>query len=328
MADSSRIFIGNIPPNLKEDDFKKHFSQIASITDSKFIPKRRIGYVGYKTHDTALQAVKHFNKSFIRMSRINVELAKPVDEVKPRNKSTIDQPGLEPQGSKKDSSNDPKLQEFLNVMVPSSKSKTWANEDITTGNIPLPIVVDDQASDEEYQSLTKKRKRSDDDDQGEKQIRLLEPDQTLLSESKSNFEPEVGQVEAPETKESEGEGLIVEESTVEHPKAAVSDSDWLRSKTSRLLGLVDDEELDKIESQPNKSSIEHESEPTNFEALISTDDQTEIPKIPDPIEHSGTGRLFIRNLPYGATEDELQQHFSKHGTLEEVWIKSFLFLSQ
>ena len=76
--ESSRIFVRGLPPNLTAEDFKKHFSKQSAITDAKFIPHRRIGYVGYKTHDDAAKAVKYHNKSFIRMSRIGVELARSV----------------------------------------------------------------------------------------------------------------------------------------------------------------------------------------------------------------------------------------------------------
>lgn len=78
MMASSRIFIRGLPPTISEDDFKKHFSIKQSITDAKLIPQRRIGYVGYRTPEDALSAVRYFNKTFIRMSRIAVEIAKSV----------------------------------------------------------------------------------------------------------------------------------------------------------------------------------------------------------------------------------------------------------
>jgi len=76
--DSSRIFIKGLPPTISEEDFKKHFSANQTITDAKLIPHRRIGYVGYKTAEDAAKAVKYFNKTFIRMSKIGVEIARPV----------------------------------------------------------------------------------------------------------------------------------------------------------------------------------------------------------------------------------------------------------
>ena len=73
--DSSRIFVRGLPPNLTPDDFVRHFSKDLPITDAKLIPHRRIGYVGYKSPMDAAMAVKYHNKTFIRMSRIGVELA-------------------------------------------------------------------------------------------------------------------------------------------------------------------------------------------------------------------------------------------------------------
>lgn len=77
--ETSRIFVRGLPPNITDADFRKHFSAGGrEVTDVKLIPQRRIGYVGYKTPEVATKAVKYFNKSYIRMSRINVELARPV----------------------------------------------------------------------------------------------------------------------------------------------------------------------------------------------------------------------------------------------------------
>ena len=76
--DSSRVFVHGLPSNLSTEEFRKHFSNFFAVTDAKYISHRRIGYVGFKTHDEAQKAIKYFNKSFIRTSRIYVELARPV----------------------------------------------------------------------------------------------------------------------------------------------------------------------------------------------------------------------------------------------------------
>lgn len=79
--ESSRIFVKNLPPAISEAEFRKHFSAHGrEVTDVKLIPNRRIGFVGYKSHQDAAAAVKYFHKSFIRMSRIAVDLAKPVSD--------------------------------------------------------------------------------------------------------------------------------------------------------------------------------------------------------------------------------------------------------
>jgi len=77
----SRIYVKNLPPSIAEPEFRKHFASQHGggiITDIRLMPKRRIGFVGYKTPEDARKAVKYFNRSFIRLSKISVELARPV----------------------------------------------------------------------------------------------------------------------------------------------------------------------------------------------------------------------------------------------------------
>lgn len=75
---TSRIFVKNLPVTITEKDFRTHFAQRHAVTDVKLIPHRRIAYVGYSTPEDAEDAVKYFNKTFIRMSKLHVELARPV----------------------------------------------------------------------------------------------------------------------------------------------------------------------------------------------------------------------------------------------------------
>lgn len=72
------MFVRGLPPDATPADLKRHFSKISLVTDVKCIPQRRIGYVGYKSPADAADAIKYYNKSFIRMSRIYVEPARPV----------------------------------------------------------------------------------------------------------------------------------------------------------------------------------------------------------------------------------------------------------
>ena len=76
--ESSRIFVQGLPPQMTANSFQKHFATQTGVTDSRLIPHRRIGYVGFKTVDEARKAVKYYNKSFINMSRIRVEFARSV----------------------------------------------------------------------------------------------------------------------------------------------------------------------------------------------------------------------------------------------------------
>ena len=187
MADldaSSRIFVKGLPPTFTEAEFRKHFGQNCIVTDAKIFPNRRIGYVGYKTPEDARKAVKYFNKTFIRMSRIGVELARPIQDAKnvqpsgsapTARRSSVDQISSADNLKRKRSSDtkpeaeDPKLKEFLQVMKAKGKKKAWESD--VVGDEPvlnqqeqddIDVAVVDQAgqSDDEYEAIPKKTKRS------------------------------------------------------------------------------------------------------------------------------------------------------------------------
>lgn len=75
---SSRIFVQGIPPNLSAGQLKKHFSKQGVVTDAKTLGNRRIGYIGYNTAEEAAKAIKYFNKSYLRLSKLSVKFARPV----------------------------------------------------------------------------------------------------------------------------------------------------------------------------------------------------------------------------------------------------------
>jgi multiple RNA-binding domain-containing protein 1 len=78
-ATSTRVFVSGLPPSFTSDDLRKHFGQDFAVTDAHILADRRIGFVGLPDHEAAQNVVRYFNKSFIRMSKIAVALARPVD---------------------------------------------------------------------------------------------------------------------------------------------------------------------------------------------------------------------------------------------------------
>ena len=75
----TRVFVSGLPPQYTSEQLGAHFAGRYQITDSVVIPNRRIGFVGFRNYTLAKNAVKYFDKSYIRMSKISVEIAKPVD---------------------------------------------------------------------------------------------------------------------------------------------------------------------------------------------------------------------------------------------------------
>ncbi|CZR55050.1 probable multiple RNA-binding domain-containing protein 1 [Phialocephala subalpina] len=322
--ESSRIFIKGLPPNITEEEFKKHFSAKSAITDAKLIPHRRIGYIGYKTPEDASKAVKYFNRSFIRMSKIGVEIARPISDstlpvsrkaqreqdreyAKSTRKAQIEaMPAVTLNAATKRKrsdvdESDPKLKEFLEVMQPASKSKTWSAQTQASEEPPTKvqaIELPEGESDGEYEVVPKKSRK-------QSPPRPIAP---------------VPAVQAPVP-------MVVEEVAAEVVAPTATDDDWLRSRTNRLLDLMDPEEITTqaaatVSTVPEVVARMTAEAPdkTSPAAEVDVDEETTAEEKPDPTIEAirATGRLFVRNLPYTATEDDLRKHFAAHGFLEEV----------
>jgi RNA recognition motif-containing protein len=78
MEENTRVFVSGLPPTLSNAALRKHFATRFDVTDAHVIPKRNFGFVGFKSHTMAKNAVDYFNRTYIRMSKISVEMAKPV----------------------------------------------------------------------------------------------------------------------------------------------------------------------------------------------------------------------------------------------------------
>lgn len=334
---SSRIFVNGLPPSITEGDFKKHFSGIGQITDAKVIPNRRIGFVGYRTPEEACKAVKHFNKTYIRMSRLRVELATPVQNsnVKRSSGANSEQIG---EGKGKTRSQrqgpedeDPKLKEFLDISISRGKKRARAGKeqdaaggtDRTQENDGSRALAEHQ-SDDEYEDVPRKAKRAK---QGPK-----------------DSSPDDGEVHQ-QSADLANEAEIVPEQTLAHTstkdEAAVSDADWARSRTSRLLGLLDEDEdneedLHKDVADRATASPASDREPEKGETgkRQAAESQNSMPKppsdnaegrSPDVERVRSTMRLFVRNLPYDVKEEDLEVVFEPYGSLEEVSSRRFRF---
>ncbi|KAF2681041.1 multiple RNA-binding domain-containing protein 1 [Lentithecium fluviatile CBS 122367] len=329
--DSSRIFVRGLPPRFTEDDVRKHFATFP-VTDVKYFPARRIGYVGYKTPEDASRAIKYFNKSFIRMTKIHVEMARPIadkdlpksrrqqreERAEPRHADYVPPPKENSLKRKRgETEQDPKLKEFLDVMQPPSKLQGWANEETRLDASVPPAVepaegvaVADGESDDEYQVLTKKSKTAWQEPSVEAQPAPI----VSIAEPPKDEEDSVNKEELQEA---------IDASVPEH--GPVSDADWLRSRTNRVLDLVDDDEEPPAPDIAMRDAGDEAAEdaPEAADKPKTSDEQDghqtdSLPSEEDKIRR--TGRLFLRNLHYDVTEDDLREHFSIYGSLEEIHV--------
>lgn len=356
------MFVRGLPPTIDEAGFRKHFQfSSGTITDVKLMSSRRIGYVGYKSPEEAKRAVKHFNRSFIRMSKIAVELAKPIADpslatmrgargaagppakaVVPKSRTApIDDAKADAADSGKKrkredvDASDPKLKEFLTVMQPGAGRSIHDMVPDVVEERPTKmkaVAVPEKDSDDEYENVPSKSERP---------------------APRARIEAAPGPLPKPiavETAANSGEGghtdtdaiADADAEMVEAPggaPVAATDDDWLRSRTNRLLDLVDDDDdiplrpmpvsQDVVVQQPpakpandvvanGGNAPEPISEPVPLAEEAEEDDVEPVLK-DDAVETiHRTARLFIRNLPYSATPDDLRTHFEQWGDIEEV----------
>ncbi|KAK3865844.1 hypothetical protein Pcinc_028586 [Petrolisthes cinctipes] len=138
----SRLIVKNLPKQIKEDDIRKHFGQSGNITDIKLIYKdgefRRYGFIGYEKENEADEACKYFNKTFIKQSRITVEMChgigsekKPMSwaeknkekKMKNNNNNNNEEAVAEDPKKKKKKDKKKKREESLNEQLLSSEHK-------------------------------------------------------------------------------------------------------------------------------------------------------------------------------------------------------------
>jgi multiple RNA-binding domain-containing protein 1 len=227
---------------------------------------------------------------------------------------------------------DPKLKEFLQVYQAPSKTNVWTNGDIqqdvavTAAEEALPaVVVPEDESDDDYQVIAKKPKTATD------------PATLVYADSASKPPPpEQSTSLTNDVSTQHDEGMEGVEKIAEPSGGPVTDDDWLRSRTNRVLDLVEDDELPATAGQVPVREPPRQAQPESVEQTEETE-QAELQQIeahPSEVPNSDevekireTGRLYLRNLHFDVTEEELRQHFVKYGSLEEVSynLRSFIF---
>jgi len=212
---------------------------------------------------------------------------------------------------------DPKLREFLETMRPGYKAAR-TQDGTTDGNEEpdMAVIQAEDPSDDEYEAIPHrepKRRAHTDHEQDSK-----EPSHPSVSEAVVPVIPE-----DPPARDREPELRNQHDS-------GVTDDDWLRVRTNRLLDLVDAEDLPtgadsareatdlqvpSPDDAPGDAAEEKNETPVQARDTLAL---TEADLDADVEAVQKTSRLFVRNLPYSASEDDVRGFFQSFGTVEEV----------
>ncbi len=213
-----------------------------------------------------------------------------------------------------------KLQEYLRVMQPPSKLNIWSNEELKRPQEEahaalglLPQATVGQQHDGDYETAPKKSKKA------------LRPDKAGealdSSEGKSTVLP---------ARASQSDVTLEEPSPpLDQQRSATSDGNWLRSRTSDLLNLNGMEDVMPLKASSGTGHLLSQEVITSRQLPggIASDVGVQVEGEPGsrnsaqaPGPENATGRLFVRNLAYASTEDELREYFASYGSdsIQEV----------
>lgn len=328
---------------MTEEKLRSHFSKVsgatAAVTDVKLMKNHRgkfrgFGFIGYKSEDDALAAVKFFNSSFIGTSRISVEQAKvlgdsslvPSSEKKEQRKGAALKRELKEEElvSRKRQKNDrdskkanqpvevedEKFKEFLGVMNAGRAKRIWDNDDILPANseaaatakpaaepVPAPVIPEGE-SDDEYIEVAKPK---DVDSDEEEMMPLAD-----FSKKDTDNASEEGQNENED-----------EEEDKETESGPVSDFEWLQMHRKRIPERQEEdpeqgEKADNDNAQDEPVQEKHQQQQQEAEPAQPSEHELNVQQV------MSSKRLFVRNLLYTTSEDELHQLFAPFGDLEEV----------
>jgi multiple RNA-binding domain-containing protein 1 len=214
---------------------------------------------------------------------------------------------------------DPKLSEFLNAMQAPSKLRGTRGEEVSIAaqELDAKVVVPEADSDSEYENVPKKSKSA-----APAVKPLPVPTTTDAMDVDTPAPTQTDQVDA-------NAEPATEQDTV------MNDDDWMRSRTSRLLGLRDDDEEEEaattrpshtVAASPSPEPVPQPEPATKDEEFEGFEDEPVPPT--DEVEEKvrASQRLYLRNLSYATQEDDLRGAFTSFGNLEEVSTTCFLSL--
>lgn len=203
-----------------------------------------------------------------------------------------------------------KFEEYLHVMQPASKSKIWSNEDrarqpewprSTFGSPGLNTTVDHQNGN--YEIIPPKF-----EDRKLLEYSEAKPTTSTTVLSQSDIIPE-----AP--------------SLLDQELPLITDGDWMRSRTGNLVEVDRNDDATPLNASPGTDLLAQELITDQVSKSMVSDSSIQAEaasgsQISTPAASAGyaAGRIYVRNLAYASTEDDLREYFTSQGldSVQEV----------
>jgi multiple RNA-binding domain-containing protein 1 len=339
----TRVCIKNLPPVTTEDDLKDFLREQAKIaldiSDCKILrnvkgKSRKVAFVGFRQPGMAKYTVENFHKTYLRTSRLSVELALAKVEKEPEKPKPDPQKTAAAAAAAKKEEKNPKdtaasrqKEEFVTLMGGGSKSKFWANDEEGMGTKkPVADDDDDERADVETDDANESSSSSsDDDDSMDEEVSPLDK-----IEEKVPKKAGLSDMDFLRSKQKGVEDLKEEEEKVSSDSSSDSSDDSSSDSDDDDDKEEEKQEVKKVQfdQKEKPESKMEEAHHNNYD--YDDDDDTEAKP-----EEASQARLFVRNLPFATTEEELKEYFSYYGKILECHIpvddqkrnKGFAFVS-
>lgn len=334
---TSRLIVKNLPKYVDEARLKDHFGSHGEVTDCKVIRTRDghsrcFGFVGFASSVDAAAAQKYYNKTFMDATRVEVDFAQKYGSEAKKNAWSKYTEGtsryketqraatganaveISDKNKKKkkdvEVEEDPKLREFLALMQPRHKKAIWSNDDLIQGNNIATVgagqegVVFDEGgndeSEEEYEQVVEATRDAPSLDQEDVAV-----DEVVVNKNVSDLDYLKSRMTTAFSDEEEEEDDAKEEE--KHPEGAPE-------KAENATNMIDaqDEAKEDIGESDDEQANPKEGHGSGMQQRPTEDD-------PEGLIRQ-TARLFLRNLPYSANEDDIRSLLEPHGDLEDVHI--------
>ncbi|KAF4035641.1 RNA recognition motif-containing protein [Phytophthora infestans] len=289
----TRLYVQNLPAYVDSARLREHFAAQGEVTDACVIrtkdgsKSRRFGFVGFKSSTQAEQARKFFHQSFFDTCKINVRvaLARESDDMeRPWSKYSAGSGRYQ----KLHSESGVVATSKEDKISPEKKEKKKVKPDETSGEF--------QEFMETMQARSKTKFWANDDVQGPTDGKTATKGVDIADAEDSDDEYQ----ELDTMKPDEDEEDSTEKVKKGKKSEAMSDMDFLRSKMSKSI---------------DKDLVDEDMEEDEDEAAGSTKNA---PGEAGTEDDKPTARLFVRNLPFTAVEEDLEALCSTYGPVEEV----------
>jgi multiple RNA-binding domain-containing protein 1 len=342
----SRLIVKNLPKGINEQKLRNLFGQKGVITDVQLKFKngnfRQFAFIGFESEESAHEAVNFFDNTFIGTSKIRAEICAALGAH--QNSKSWSKHAVDNQKKEKDNAhaldvkeeiakksnadkikevigeykNDPQFQEFLESHA--TDKLVWQNDigvvenkknDESSKETQDPVekkkIANENISDADYMkelmgtSDTKTFAKNEKKSKGSLKLFTIKirniPKKTKREDLKKFFRPsKVHSVRIPKNSIYAYVGFKLER---DMKRALTKDKSFLKGKQVHVYEFT-------------QQSIEHESKKENPRWQEQQDKMKGEESIID------SGKLFFRNLPYTATEDDVQKVFEKYGNIVEV----------